>query len=62
LEAARATEDHEEAADIAKPSMAQAAPRLRRRLARKYQSDPVNRSHGETFLELLADRLLPDGL
>src|SRR5207245_10610260 len=39
-----------------------AGPRLRRRLARKYRSDPVNRSHGETFLELLADRLVPHGL
>ncbi len=62
LEAAREAEESEEAADIAKPSMAQAAARLRRRLERKYRSDPVNRSHGETFLELLADRLLPNGL
>jgi predicted ATPase len=62
LEAAREAEEREEAADIAKPSIAQAAPRLKRRLARKYGSDPVNRSHGETFLELLAHRLLPNGL
>jgi predicted ATPase len=62
LEAAREAEEREEAADIAKPSMAQAPARLKRRLARKYWSDPVNRSHGETFLELLAARLLPDGL
>jgi len=62
LEAAREAEEREEAADIAKPSIAQAAPRLKRRLARKYGSDPVNRSHGETFLELLAARLLPNGL
>jgi predicted ATPase len=62
LEAAREAEEREEAADIAKPSMAQAPARLKRRLARKYGSDPVNRSHGETFLELLAARLLPNGL
>jgi predicted ATPase len=62
LEAAREAEEREEAADIAKPSMAQAPARLKRRLARKYWSDPVNRSHGETFLELLAARLLPNGL
>jgi predicted ATPase len=62
LEAAREAEEREEAADIAKPSIAEAAPRLKRRLARKYGSDPVNRSHGETFLELLAARLAPKGL
>jgi predicted ATPase len=62
LQAAREAEEREEAADLAKPSIAQAAPRLKRRLARKYGSDPVNRSHGETFLELLGDRLLPGGL
>jgi predicted ATPase len=62
LDAAREAEEREEAADIAKPSIAQAAPRLKRRLARKYGADPVNRSHGETFLELLAARLLPNGL
>jgi predicted ATPase len=62
LEAAREAEESEEAADLSKPSMEQAAERLRRRLGRKYRSDPVNRSHGETFLELLAQRLLPNGL
>jgi predicted ATPase len=62
LKTAREAEERQEAADIAKPSMIQAGPRLRRKLARKYRSDPANRSHGETFLELLADRLLPDGL
>jgi predicted ATPase len=62
LAAAREAEEREEAADIAKPSMVEAAPRLKGRLARKYESDPVNRSHGETFLDLLAARLLPDGL
>lgn len=62
LEAAREAEEREEAADIAKPSIAQSALRLKRRLARKYGSDPVNRSHGETFLELLSDRLVPKGL
>jgi len=62
LEAAQEAEEREEAADIAKPSIAQAAPRLKRRLARKYGTDPVNRSHGETFLDLLAQRLVPNGL
>ena len=62
LEAAREAMERDEAADIAKPSVAEAAPRLKRRLARKYGSDPVNRSHGETFLELLAARLVPKGL
>jgi predicted ATPase len=62
LEAAREAEESEEAADLSKPSMEQAAERLRRRLGRKYRSDPVNRSHGETFLELLAVRFLPNGL
>lgn len=62
LQAAREAEEREEADDIAKPTMVQAAPRLKRRLARKYGSDPVSRSHGETFLELLGDRLLPHGL
>jgi predicted ATPase len=62
LDAAREAEEHEEAADIAKPSIAQAGPRLKRRLGRKYGLDPVNRSHGETFLGLLAARLVPKGL
>jgi predicted ATPase len=62
LEAARQVEEREEAADISKPSIDQAAARLKRRLARKYSSDPVNRSHGETFLEVLQERLKPDGL
>ncbi|MGO9266228.1 MAG: AAA family ATPase [Candidatus Binataceae bacterium] len=62
LEAAREAEEREEAADISKPTIDQAAERLRRRLGRKYGSDPVNRSHGETFLELLGERLLPNGL
>jgi len=62
LREAREAEEREEAADIAKPSITQAAPRLKRRLTRKYGSDPVNRSHGETFLELLARRLLPNSL
>ena len=62
LEAAREAEERDEAADIAKPSVAEAAPRLKRRLSRKYGTDPVNRSHGETFLELLAQRLAPNGL
>jgi predicted ATPase len=62
LEDAREGEERDEAADIAKPTMREAADRLRRKLGRKYGADPVNRSHGETFLELLAKRLLPNGL
>jgi predicted ATPase len=62
LEAAREEEESEEAADVAKPTITQAASRLKRRLARKYSADPVDRSHGETFLDLLSARLLPDGL
>ena len=62
LEEARASEAREEAADVVKPTMAQAPSRLKRRLERKYSADPVNRSHGETFLDLMSARLLPDGL
>ncbi|HUA31969.1 MAG TPA: AAA family ATPase [Candidatus Binataceae bacterium] len=62
LEAARRAEEQAELADIDKPSMAEAPERLKRRLTRKYSSDPVNRSHGETFLGVLDDRLRPGGL
>jgi predicted ATPase len=62
LERAREAEELAEAADLPKPSIAQAASRLKRRLTRKYRSDPVNRSHGESFLELLGERLRPQGL
>ena len=62
LDRARQIEEEEEVADIAKPSMVEAAPRLKRRLMRKYQTDPNDQSHGEQFLGLLADKLLPSGL
>jgi predicted ATPase len=62
LAVAREAEAREEAAEVVKPSMGEAVPLLKRRLERKYRSDPVNRSHGETFLEILAERLLPNGL
>src|SRR5262249_9904390 len=35
---------------------------LAERLERKYGPDPVAQSHGETFLELLGERLKPRGL
>ena len=35
---------------------------MRERLIRRYGNDPVARSHGETFLDLLSDRLAPRGL
>jgi predicted ATPase len=35
------------------------ADRLKKRLTKKYGVDPVARSHGETFLELLDKRLRP---
>ncbi len=38
------------------------ARRLKRRLERQYPWDPAAQSHGETFLQLLSDRLRPDGL
>jgi predicted ATPase len=38
------------------------ANRLKKRLTKKYGVDPVARSHGETFLELLDQRLRPGSL
>ncbi len=35
---------------------------MKERLTRKYGYDPMARSHGETFLDLLSDRLAPRGL
>jgi len=35
---------------------------MKERLSRKYGHDPVSRSHGETFLDLLRNRLAPRGL
>jgi predicted ATPase len=61
FEAARVADQEVDPGGDSGPA-ATGADHLKRKIRSKYLSDPVAKSHGETFLEMLQDRLGPHGL
>ncbi|HKD65956.1 MAG TPA: AAA family ATPase [Candidatus Binataceae bacterium] len=59
--AEKAAERDEESGEDTEQSLT-GGQRLKTKLTSKYGLDPVAKSHGETFFEMLQDRLVPQGL